>query len=347
MLVTGHTGFKGSWLTLWLRELGAEVAGLSNGIPTTPSHFECIRLDELIDDRRADVDDPRSVEEVVRDARPEVIFHLAARSLVGDGYEDPAGTYRTNVMGTLHVLEAARAAPSVKVVVIATSDKCYRNDGSGRAFTEDDPLGGADPYSNSKACAELLVDAYRSSFSDSGAPVLATVRAGNVIGGGDWGAQRLIPDAIRAWQEGKVLEVRRPSATRPWQDILDCLRGYLSLAEACWGDSRFAGAWNFGPDPCRSHPVEWVIEKLAAQYAHARWEVSTETHMKEASALSVDATKASGELGWRPVIGLPQSLERLASWYRVQSEGGDMREVSTAHLTAYMEEVERAAAKAS
>jgi CDP-glucose 4,6-dehydratase len=339
VLVTGHTGFKGAWLSLWLRSLGAEVSGLAPGPPTRPSLYELARVDDGIREHALDVRDCAGVCAALRDSRAEIVVHLAAQPLVRRSLRDPLGTYEVNVMGTASVLEAVRTcAGSVRAVVVVTSDKCYENErgpdarGAGgarapRRFVESDPLGGADPYSSSKACAELVAAAYRRTFfADGDAPAVATARAGNVIGGGDWGEDRLIADIVRAVSDGERLLVRNPTAVRPWQHVLNPLSGYLLLAERLWSSREHARSWNFGPRAADARPVSWVVERMAALWDGAfSWSVDRREQAAEAQYLGLDAGAAEAQLGWQPAWGLEQALESVVEWHRAHDRGEDVR----------------------
>jgi CDP-glucose 4,6-dehydratase len=328
VLVTGHTGFKGSWLTLWLGQMDAHVIGLSSGVPTSPSLYDEARIGELVDEVHADVRDFPAVARALDKHRPEVVFHLAAQSLVRRSYREPRETYEVNVMGTVNVLEAVRRAGSVRAVVNVTSDKCYDNREQGRPFVEDDPKGGHDPYSSSKGCAELVADAYLRSFFDPHAdgPRLASARAGNVIGGGDWGADRLIPDIVRAALSGAVISIRNPNAVRPWQHVLNPLSGYLQLAQALTARPATAGGWNFGPPQQDAKPVSWLTDRIGALWPEdLRWEVDPGPHPTEAHFLALDSTKARTGLGWAPVCGLDDALESIVAWYTARRAGRDVR----------------------
>jgi CDP-glucose 4,6-dehydratase len=337
VLITGHTGFKGAWLSLWLQSLGAELTGLSPGPPTQPSLYELAAVGSNMSERPVDVRDAGALRAALLDARPEVVLHLAAQPMVRRSLRDPALTYEVNVMGTVNVLEAVRAAgEQVRAVVVVTSDKCYENDGQGtRRFVEDDRLGGDDPYSSSKACAELVASAYRSSFfSGKRLPRLATARAGNVIGGGDWGEDRLIPDAVRALAAGEPLRVRNPGAVRPWQHVLSPLAGYLRLAEELWRRSDVARAWNFGPREQDVRPVSWIVERLGALWGGAlEWELDQAPHPPEAGHLSLDSSAAESELRWTPTWDLQEALAKVVEWHEAQRAGADMRAVSLRQIT--------------
>jgi CDP-glucose 4,6-dehydratase len=319
VLVTGHTGFKGSWLTEWLASLGVQVTGYALESPTTPSLFHALDLSPRINHVLADVRDRDRLVAEVQAASPSVIFHLAARALVRRAYEEPRETFETNVMGTVNVLEAARACPSVRAVVIVTTDKVYQNLETGTPFRESDPLGGRDPYGASKGAAELVTAAYRESFFGDGAAI-ASVRAGNVIGGGDWAPDRIIPDSVRALVAGEPIIVRNPNAIRPWQHVLEPLSGYLLLGALLLEDgSRHAGAWNFGPTKERSdQPVRWVVDQFIAEWGAGSWTTppSSEGQPHEAHRLSLDSAKAREQLGWAPVWDPRTAVGRTAAWYR-------------------------------
>jgi CDP-glucose 4,6-dehydratase len=339
VLVTGHTGFKGSWLALWLRELGASVTGVALDPTPGPSHWTMLDLD--CDDRRLDIRDAQGLESAVRDARPEVVFHLAAQPLVRRSYREPLETWSTNVMGTANLLEACRRSDSVRAVVAVTTDKCYENMEWPWGYRENDRLGGHDPYSASKAGAELVIESYRRAyFAGNDAPLIASARAGNVIGGGDWSEDRLIPDLVRAVEMGRPLEIRSPNATRPWQHVLESLSGYLLLAQRLLGGDRsYAEAWNFGPEAEGNCRVADVLEKLRGQWPGMNWNVSAASHPHEAQLLYLDSAKARGRLGWRPVWGLDDGLKATADWYREWLDQGTVS--SRAQISAYVESAAR------
>jgi CDP-glucose 4,6-dehydratase len=328
VLVTGHTGFKGSWLTLWLQQLGARVCGLALPAEGRLNHSRLLRLP--LDEALVDLRDAARVGMAVRRFEPELVFHLAAQPLVRRSYREPAATFDVNVMGLVHLLEAVRATPSVRVVVNATTDKCYRNAESGQAFREADPLGGHDPYSASKACAELVSASYRAAFLSQddgrGHPVaLATARAGNVVGGGDWGEDRLIPDLVRAVTGAAPTRIRHPGAVRPWQHVLEPLAGYLCLGQRLLDDPLgAAAAWNFGPPPDAHCQVRQVIEAFAAAWPAVRFAIDAGTHPHEAAQLRLDCSKAERQLQWRAVWDLDTTLQRSAGWYRRQHEQGTL-----------------------
>jgi CDP-glucose 4,6-dehydratase len=337
VLVTGHTGFKGAWLTLWLGRLGAEVTGISDGIPTEPSLFSLARVAEGITDLRADVRDRNSLSAAIFDASPEVVIHMAAQPFVRRSFQDPVATYETNVMGTVHVLEAVRTTPSVRAVVNVTSDKCYDNREQRRPFVESDCMGGHDPYSNSKGAAELVTDAYRRSFfSHDGTARLASGRAGNVIGGGDWGEDRLIPDIMRGALQGVPIRVRNPRAIRPWQHVLNPLSGYLVLVEALWERADAAAGWNFGPPSQDAKPVEWIANRLTQAWpGELEWEFDPGPHPHEAEYLALDSTRARELLGWAPAWDLGETLDRIVEWYASLMRGDDMQAVTLAQIEAF------------
>jgi len=337
VLLTGHTGFKGAWLALLLERLGAEVTGFALAPPTQPSLFELARAGEALRDLRGDVRDLPAVRRAVDETKPEIVIHTAAQSLVRTSYEEPVATYATNVMGTVHVLEAARHAPSVRAVLVVTSDKCYENREWVWGYRENEPMGGSDPYSSSKGCAELVTGAYRASFFQSGAAV-ASARAGNVIGGGDWAPNRLLPDAARAFSAGRPLEVRNPRAVRPWQHVLEPLSGYVALAEALQEDgAAFAGAWNFGPADEDARTVGDVVERFTQLWGGgARWEATPGVHPHEAHLLRLDCAKARTVLGWRPRTRLDEALQWTADWYGSWRRGVDMREFTREQIERYL-----------
>jgi CDP-glucose 4,6-dehydratase len=337
VLVTGHTGFKGGWLTLWLRALGAEVTGFSVDVPTRPSLFEMAQVGEGMRSIAGDVRSFDAVRAAVTDARPEIVFHLAAQPLVRRSLREPLLTYATNVMGTVHVLEAVRAVDGIRAVVNVTSDKCYEERDLGRGYREDDPLGGHDPYSSSKAAADIVASGYaKALFDRAGAPRLASARAGNVIGGGDWGEDRLVPDVVRAASRGRTLRVRNPEAVRPWQHVLAAMGGYLELAEALWRSSSAVGAWNFGPDPEDALPVRKVVDRLSELWEDGiAWEADPGPHPREAPHLALDSSAARQQLGWTPRWGLGRALEAVVEWHRAVGAGDDPRDVTLRQIDAY------------
>ena len=337
VLVTGHTGFKGSWLSLWLHSLGAEVTGLALPAPTEPSLFEQARIDDLVDHVEADVRDYALVHSTFARAKPELVFHLAAQPLVRLSYSDPVSTYATNVMGTVHILEAARQTGGVAGIVCVTSDKCYANREWVWPYRESDPMGGHDPYSSSKGCAELAAASWRSSFFENDGPALATVRAGNVIGGGDWAADRLIPDLIRAFEAGTAPLIRAPDAVRPWQHVLEALGGYIAIADRLMaGDRGFADAWNFGPSDEDARPVGWIVERMRAAWGDGDAPLlDGGPRPHEAGLLRLDSSKARAALGWRPALTLDRALEWIVDWHKAVGSGADARAVTLAQIADY------------
>jgi CDP-glucose 4,6-dehydratase len=339
VLITGHSGFKGSWLSLWLQQMGAEVAGYSSGSPSRPCMFELARVGDGMESFAGDIRDTDRVHETVRAFRPEVIVHMAAQPLVRRSYADPVGTYGTNVMGTVNVLDAVRRTDDVRVVVNVTTDKVYENREWEWGYREDEPKGGRDPYSNSKACSELVTSAYRESFFGPDSEVaVATVRAGNVIGGGDWGEDRLIPDIMRAALGEAELHVRNPGAIRPWQHVLNPLSGYLRLAEALWESDEFADGWNFGPEERDARPVRSIIERLSELWGEEiPWTHDGGSHPPETMYLRLDSSKARVRLGWTPRWDLDQALASIVLWYKALEAGEDMHDVSVRQIREFAE----------
>jgi CDP-glucose 4,6-dehydratase len=342
VFLTGHTGFKGGWLTLWLHQLGATVHGYALDPPTSPSLFEVAALGELVaSDTRFDLGDVDQIARALARAEPEVVFHLAAQPLVRDGYRDPIRTYFTNVIGTAHLLEAVRSVPSVRAVVVITTDKVYDNREWIYPYRENDALGGRDPYSASKACAEMVTASYRASFFGAGGhrARVASARAGNVIGGADWATDRLVPDCLRAFEKNESVRLRYPNAVRPWQHVLEPLSAYLLLAERLSGGDvdRFATSWNFGPDADDEAPVLDVATRVATLWGDgARVEVATtDAEPHEAGLLRLDANRARSELGWRPRWRLQEALEQTVRWHRAWRDGADMRRESLQQLDTY------------
>lgn len=342
VLLTGHTGFKGSWLSLWLQSLGADLAGYALAPPTTPSLFELADVGRDMHSTLADIRDLPALQAALARHRPEVVIHLAAQPLVRQGYANPVETYATNVMGTVNLLEAVRQTPGVRAVVNVTTDKCYENREWPWGYRENESMGGHDPYSNSKGCAELVSAAYRASYfspkrhSEQGV-ALATARAGNVIGGGDWAADRLIPDILAAFEQGRAVRIRNPHAIRPWQHVLEPLRGYLLLAERLVEQGQaFAEAWNFGPLEEDAREVGWIVARMAALWGvDARWEVDFCEHPHEAHYLRLDISKARAGLGWQPVLRLQDALQRIIDWAQQRYAGADMRTATLAQIYEY------------
>lgn len=342
VFVTGHTGFKGSWLCIWLQSLGAEVTGYALPAPTSPSLFEQAGVAKGMHSIVGDVRDYPSLAEAMQVAQPEIVIHMAAQPLVRYSYDYPVETYATNVMGTVHLLEAVRQVSGVKAVVNVTTDKCYENKEWVWGYRENEPMGGYDPYSSSKACSELVSAAYRSSYfnADTYAKhgvAVATARAGNVIGGGDWAQNRLIPDLISAFEADRPAVIRNPHATRPWQHVLEPLRGYLMLAERLFTDGpAFAEAWNFGPADSDARPVDWIVRKLVSKWGGtARWEQDTSEQPHEANYLKLDISKAAHRLQWRPVLSLEQALDLIVDWNRSRKEGQNLLDLTRVQVSEY------------
>jgi CDP-glucose 4,6-dehydratase len=336
VLVTGHTGFKGSWLALWLHRLGAEVTGISLPPLTEPNLFSVAKVGELCQSRFCDVRDAVALEDVIKAAGPEIVFHLAAQPLVRASYREPRETFATNVMGTAHVLDALRGVDSVRVAVMVTTDKVYRNNEWLWPYREDDALGGRDPYSASKAASEIAIASYRDAFLSAQGVAVASARAGNVIGGGDWSDDRLIPDAVRAWQAGRPLAVRRPQAIRPWQHVLEPLAGYLTLAHKLWERPDLAGAYNFGPETNETFTVRALVEMARAAYGDGEVLYEEEADgPHEAGRLALEAAKARIALGVRPLWPLAQAVQRTMAWYRAEHKGADARTLCHAEIAAY------------
>jgi len=342
VFLTGHTGFKGGWLALWLARRGAQIRGYALDPPTEPNLFTAAAVAAVVDDIRGDIRDYARLESSITEFRPEVVFHLAAQPLVRRSYADPLATYATNVMGTAHVLEAVRKTPSVRAVVCVTSDKCYQNQEWDWTYRETDALGGFDPYSSSKACSEIVCSAYRSSFF----PVnrlhdhhvaLATARAGNVTGGGDWSEDRLIPDLIRGFQSGQTVLIRHPKAVRPWQHVLEPLYGYMLLAEKLLdAPSQFCSSFNFGPNVEDAWPVERIATKLAEMWGEeATWIRDSVPAAHEAHSLTLDTSRARRQLGWQPRLGIEANLQWTVKWYRDWQRGADMNSATLAQIAAF------------
>lgn len=337
VFVTGHTGFKGSWLCLWLKSKGAEVFGFALEPPTQPNMFTVARVaDGMAMNVSGDIRDQTKVAAAMRDALPDIVFHLAAQSLVRCSYDDPARTFATNVMGTVNVLEAVRASKSVRAVINVTSDKCYENREWLWAYRENESLGGYDPYSSSKACSELLTAAYRRSFMNDAQVALASARSGNVIGGGDWATDRLVPDVLRAVDRNEPVKVRSPDAIRPWQHVLEPLLGYLMLAEQlCTRGAEYAEAWNFGPRDAELRSVKWLVERVCEAHPQVKWEQAEGAQPHEAAYLKLDSSKAHVRLNWKQRWSLETALARTLEWHEGWRHGNDMRALTFAQLAEY------------
>ena len=337
VFLTGHTGFKGGWLALWLADMGAEVHGYALPSPTEQNFYTVANLrDRLASSTIADIRDAELLGKAMQAADPEIVLHLAAQPLVRHSYMAPVETYAVNVMGVVNLLEAVRQTPGVKAVVNVTTDKCYENREWVWPYRENEALGGFDPYSSSKACSELVTAAYRRSYLEPAGVGLASARAGNVIGGGDWAADRLVPDFLRALDEGRRLVIRSPKATRPWQHVLEPLSGYLSLAEKLFSEGQpFAEAWNFGPEEVDARPVQWIVENLCTQVVGASWQCDASLQPHEAKTLKLDSSKAKARLGWRPRWGLQTSLGMTMAWHKAWKSGSDMTAVSVNQIRHY------------
>ena len=337
VLITGHTGFKGSWLALWLKMLGANVCGYALAPDTEPNLFENLKLEGEIESVIGDIRSLSDFEKILRSFQPEIVFHLAAQSLVRRSYREPVETYATNVIGTVNILEAVRRTNSVKSVVVVTTDKVYENREWLWAYRENERLGGFDPYSNSKACTELAVAAYRNSFFGESDCLIATARAGNVIGGGDWSEDRLLPDVFRSLVFGARLKIRNPAAIRPWQHVLEPLEGYMRLAERLYrGERDFAAAWNFGPSDEDSKTVGWILEKIRQIWEeNVNWEIAAEGQPHEAGILKLDSTEAKNKLGWQPKLNLNEAVRLTAEWYRGFRNKEDLIELTRTQISFY------------
>jgi CDP-glucose 4,6-dehydratase len=340
VLVTGHTGFKGSWLALWLQNLGAEVAGFAVDVPTVPSNFELLGLEKRIRHYQGDIRDRARLAEVLDDFRPEIVFHLAAQALVQRSYADPVATFETNAMGMVNLLDSLRTRPWIEVAVLITSDKAYRNDEWVWGYRENDVLGGHDPYGASKSCAELVAHSFYRSFLRHTTTRMATTRAGNVIGGGDWAADRIVPDSIRAWSKGKPVDVRSPRATRPWQHVLEPLSGYLWLGARMWKNSAGLNgeAFNFGPDAHMSETVAELLDAMAVRWPGVRWQAPAEARQSghEATLLKLSCDKALFSLEWRAILRFPETVAFTVDWYlRWHAGDRNLYEYSVGQIESY------------
>lgn len=337
VFMTGHTGFKGGWLSLWLQSMGAEVHGYALNPPTETNLFTVAKVGAgMARYEIADIRDADKLRLAMQSARPEIVFHLAAQPLVRYSYVQPVETYAVNVMGTVHLLEAVRATPGVKAIVNVTTDKCYENREWAWGYRENEAMGGFDPYSSSKGCAELVTAAYRRSFFEAHGIALASARAGNVIGGGDWAADRLIPDFLRAMDAETTLKIRSPKSTRPWQHVLEPLSGYLTLAERlCKDGQQFAEGWNFGPSDDDARPVSWIVERLAEMRRDMKWECDGSPQPHEANYLKLDSSKARTRLDWKARWDLHVALRQTLVWHEAWRDGADMREITLAQIGQY------------
>ncbi len=345
VFMTGHTGFKGSWLSLWLQSLGAELRGYSLAAPTMPALFNEAKVARSMDSLEGDIRDARALRDAMTSFKPEVVIHMAAQPLVRLSYSEPVETFQTNVMGTVNVLEAVRATDSVRSVVNVTTDKCYENREWVWGYRETDPMGGFDPYSSSKGCAELVTAAYRQSFLHEGCAALASARAGNVIGGGDWAIDRLVPDIFRAIEKKQPVMLRNPRSIRPWQHVLEPLGGYLTLAERLHEEGqRFAEAWNFGPADEGAQPVEWIVRHITQAWGGgACWAIDGGAHLHEAQYLKLDCSKARQRLHWAPRWSLGMTLDRIVNWHKAWRAGEDMRRHCQQEIADYTDSGNRPA----
>ena len=348
ILITGHTGFKGGWLSLWLQHLGANVIGLSLDPPTTPSLYERANVAKGMLSLREDIRNGDNIKKIFYEYQPEIVFHLAAQPLVRYSYQEPVETYETNVMGTLNILEGIRSIESVRAAVMITTDKCYDNKEWVWGYRENDPLGGYDPYSSSKGAAELLIASYRNSFFPKDKyhkhkTAIATVRAGNVIGGGDWGEDRLIPDIIRSFQKRQSVEIRNQNSIRPWQHVLEPLSGYIKLAELLTNyGTKYAEAWNFGPKEEDALPVSYIVEQMTKMWGNnLSWVLSDGEHPHEANYLKLDCSKAHAQLRWNPKWGLDKALQKIIEWHEVEYSNGNCKDICLSQIDEYMSSVKK------
>ena len=342
VFITGHTGFKGSWLCLWLKLLGADITGYALNPPTNPNLFDLCNINKLTTSITSDVRDYKSLAKAIKSARPEIVIHMAAQSLVRESYKNPVETYSINVMGTVNLFEAVRNTDGVKVVINVTTDKCYENREWFWGYRENEPMGGYDPYSNSKACSELVTSAYRNSFFNpknynSHGVGIASVRSGNVIGGGDWSADRLMPDCVRALLDKKRIVLRNPNAVRPWQHVLEPLSGYLLLAQKLYNNGpKYSEGWNFGPDDGDAKPVEWIVKKICEKWGqNASYKIDKGEHPHEAHYLKLDCSKAKEKLGWYPRWNLEKAIDSVIEWTQAYQENKDVRKVCLKQIEEY------------
>jgi CDP-glucose 4,6-dehydratase len=342
VFLTGHTGFKGSWISLWLSSLGAKVKGYSLPPPTTPSLFEEAKIELVVDSQIGDIRDFQTLKKSIVDFNPDILIHMAAQPLVRYSYDAPVETYETNVIGTVNVFEAARACKSLRAIINITTDKCYENDGRSIGYRESDAMGGYDPYSSSKGCAELVTSAYRRSFLQEQGIGLASVRAGNVIGGGDWAEDRLIPDILKSFEKNELVVIRNPKATRPWQHVLEPLSGYLILAERLYNNQDdYAEGWNFGPNEQDVKPVEWILDKMIEKWPDANWKLDKNSNPYEASFLQLDISKAKSKLGWEPVWKLSHTLGKIVEWHKAWTNKEDIRLICLKEIQEYTKDMKR------
>jgi len=342
VFLTGHTGFKGSWLSLWLSSLGVEVKGYALTPPTTPSLFNEAKVDSLIDSQIGDIRDQDVLHDSMTTFNPDVLIHMAAQPLVRYSYDAPIETYEVNVIGTAKVLEVARSCINLKAIVNVTTDKCYENDGRSQGYKENDPMGGYDPYSSSKGCAELVASAYRRSFLQDQGIGVASVRAGNVIGGGDWADDRLIPDILRSFERNEAVVIRNPKATRPWQHVLEPLSGYLMLAQEMYNNHKeYSEGWNFGPNQQDVKQVDWILDRMTSNWLNSSWELDKESNPHEAGFLKLDIAKAESRLGWKPLWKLDHTLEKIINWHNAWIDNKDMKSICLAEIKEYTNDMNK------
>jgi CDP-glucose 4,6-dehydratase len=341
VFLTGHTGFKGSWISLWLTILGAEVRGFSLQPPTLISLFQEANINSLIDSQIGDIRDKEKLFSSMTSFNPDILIHMAAQPLVRYSYDEPLETFEINVIGTATVLDVARSCSRLKVILNVTTDKCYENDGREIGYNENDPMGGYDPYSSSKGCSELLSSSYRRSYFQSQGIELATVRAGNVIGGGDWANDRLIPDVLRSFEINQPVIIRNPKATRPWQHVLSPLSGYLVLAQKMFKTKeKYAESWNFGPNEGDVKSVEWILNKMCDNWPNSNWELSSDAHPHEAKFLKLNSSKAQKILGWRPIWDIEYALEKIIIWHKSWLNNDDMQSKCILEIKEYMRDMD-------
>lgn len=336
VFLTGHTGFKGSWLALWLHSLGAIVKGYALDPPTNPSLFIEAKVDSIIDSQIGDIRDQEVLSKSMTIFNPDILIHMAAQPLVKYSYDAPIETYEVNVIGTAKVLEVARRCVHLKAIINITTDKCYENDGRSKGYKEEDAMGGYDPYSSSKGCAEIVASSYRRSFLQEQGVGLASVRAGNVIGGGDWADDRLIPDILRSFEKNEPVIIRNPKASRPWQHVLEPLSGYLILAQKMYHDqNKYAEGWNFGPNEQDVKSVDWILNKMIAKWPNSSWELDSSSNPHEANFLQLDISKAESRLGWKPAWELNQALDKIIAWHRAWIDKKNMQAVCLSEIKEY------------
>jgi len=342
VFLTGHTGFKGSWLCLWLNQLGSSVKGYSLEPPTSPSLYEAAKIDSIVDSQIGDIRNQELLHKSMVSFNPDIVIHMAAQPLVRLSYDEPIETYEVNVMGTIKVLEVARYCSNLKAIINITTDKCYENVGLDKSYSETDPMGGFDPYSSSKGCAELVTSSYRRSFLNDLGIGIASVRSGNVIGGGDWANDRLIPDILRSFELNKSVMVRNPNATRPWQHVLEPLSGYLLLAQKLYDDHKaYSEGWNFGPNEKDIRPVNWILDKMISYWPNASWSLEDNVNPHEASFLKLNISKASELLGWTPTWDLKMTLVSIIRWHKLWLDNADMRKVCIDEINNFTKDMNK------